>query len=261
MSQDSRTGDAEPRAGEEDKAHADVGIVAALPMELAPFLDRCERVRKYTGGNFVFRGGIYDGVRIAVGECRGGFANARRVTEALIDAHTPDWVLSCGFSGGLLPEMKVGHIVVPEEIVDIHGQQYHIDLKMPADPARGLFGGRIVTVDEIVRKVDDKRALAEQYGAVAADLESLSVAKVCAERKQRFLAVRVISDDLSQDLPSEILSIYGNTGTVRVGAALGAVWKRPSSVKDMWKLRNDAKRAAERLADFLDGVVKQLTGM
>ena len=100
----------------------------------------------------------------------------------------------------------------------------------------------------------------EKYEAVAVDLESLSVAKVCAEQKMKFVAVRAISDDLSQDLPKEILSIFGSTGTVRVGAALGAVWKRPGSAKDMWHLRNNAKHAAERLADFLDGVVRQLAG-
>lgn len=245
---------------QDDKAHAEIGIVSALPLEMSPFLERCERVRKYTGGAYTFRGGVYDGIRIVIGESGAGFANARRVTESLIDAHTPDWILSCGFSGALLDEMKIGHIVVPDDIVDMHGQEYRVDLKMPVDPERGLFGGRILTADEIVRLVDDKKALAETYGAVAVDLESLSVAKVCAEQKMKFLAVRAISDDLSQDLPKEILSIFGSTGTVRVGAALGAVWKRPGSAKDMWHLRNNAKLAAERLADFLDGVVRQLAG-
>ena len=237
--------DADPQ---DDKAHAEIGIVSALPLEMAPFLERCERVRKYTGGAYTFRGGIYDGVRIVIGESGAGFAN------------TPDWILSCGFSGALLDEMKIGHIVVPDDIVDMHGQEYRVDLKMPVDPAHGLFGGRILTADEIVRFVDDKKALAEKYEAVAVDLESLSVAKVCAEQKMKFVAVRAISDDLSQDLPKEILSIFGSTGTVRVGAALGAVWKRPGSAKDMWHLRNNAKHAAERLADFLDGVVRQLAG-
>ena len=68
----------------------------------------------------------------------------------------------------------------------------------------------------------------------------------------------MISDDCSTDLPKEVLSILGETGAVRAGAALGAVFKRPESIKEMWKMRGDASRAATRLASFLEGVVVQL---
>ena len=89
-----------------DLAHADIGIVCALPIEIAAFLERCNRVKKYTGGEFVFRGGFYDDIRIAVVQSGMGFAKARRATQALIDAHSPVWMLSAGFSGALLQEMK-----------------------------------------------------------------------------------------------------------------------------------------------------------
>ncbi|MEO1995427.1 MAG: 5'-methylthioadenosine nucleosidase [Planctomycetaceae bacterium] len=239
-----------------DRAHADVAIVCALPIELAPFLARCERIRKYVGGHFVFRGGSYDGVRIAVVESGVGYARARRATESLITAHTPNWVLSCGFSGGLTPETKIGDLVVGTEVSDVHGNSLKIDMKIAAQP--GLHTGRLLTADSLVQTVDEKRQLADRWHAIAVDLESLAVAQVCRERDTRFMAVRSISDDLSADLPAEILSVLGNTGSMRIGAALGAVWKRPGSVKDMWRLRETAVQASERLADFLDGVVKQL---
>ena len=89
-------------------------------------------------------------------------------------------------------------------------------------------------------------------------MESLAVAQVCRERGSAFWPYRVVSDDLSNDLPAEVLSIVGPTGTTRLGAALGAIWKRPDSIRDMWHLRQSAHLAAERLATFLDGVVIQL---
>lgn len=241
-----------------DAAHADIGIVCALPIEVAAFLDRCERKRKYAGGEFVFRGGVFDGIRIAVVECGMGFARARRATHALIDAHTPKWLLSCGFSGALLPEMKVGDVVMARSICDQHGQELSVDVKVANDPARGLYVGRILTADELVRTGDEKKALAAKYDAIAVDLESLAVAQVARDANMRFLAVRVISDDLSSDLPPEILTVVGATGSLRLGAALGSFWKRPSSVKDMWQLRESAQNAAEHLAAFLEGVVVQL---
>ena len=241
-----------------DTSHADVGIVCALPIELGAFLDRCDRVKKYVGYDFVFRGGRYGAVRVVVVESGTGFARARRATFALIDAHSPKWILSCGFAGALVPSMKIGDIVVANSIGDTHGQLLQIDGAFPADPNRGIHTGRLLTSDTVVRLVEEKKQLAAHCGAIAVDMESLAVAQVCREMGVRCLCVRVISDDLSSDLPVEILSLVGTTGSSRLGAALGAVWKRPSSVRDMWNLRQSAYLAASRLATFLDGVVVQL---
>ena len=67
----------------DDPAHADIGIVCALKLEVDPFLDRCDRLRKYTGGDFTFRGGLcgadYE-IRVAIVESGTGVARARRAT-------------------------------------------------------------------------------------------------------------------------------------------------------------------------------------
>ncbi len=246
-----------PEQIEPDLAHADIGIVCALHMELGPFLNRCEKVRKYTGGDFTFRGGRYDKIRVAVVESGVGFERARRATRALVDAHSPPWILSCGFCGALRPGMKRGDVVMADSVADTHGQMLAFDLKMPPPPP-GLHIGRLLTADHIVREIDEKRDLAERFGAIAVDMESLAVAQVCRDTGTKFLAVRAVSDDLSADLPPEVISVTGTTGSKRLGAAIGALWNRPSSIKDMWRLRGDAQHAAERLADFLDGVVVQL---
>ncbi|QDU38773.1 5'-methylthioadenosine/S-adenosylhomocysteine nucleosidase [Maioricimonas rarisocia] len=241
-----------------DKAHADIGIVCALKMELGPFLARCDRVRKYVGGKFVFRGGFLGDARVAIVESGAGFAKARRATQALVDAHTPDWVISAGFSGALRDEMRIGDIVVANSIVDTHGHELSVDMNMEADPEHGLHVGRLVTADEIVRTIDEKRALADRTEALACDMESLAVAQVCQETRTRFMAIRSISDDLSRDLPAEVLTVLGGSGSIRAGAIAASLIKRPSSVSDMWKLREQAQTAADKLSRFLDPIVEQL---
>jgi adenosylhomocysteine nucleosidase len=253
---DRPAGSGEVAAG--DPSHADIGIVCALPMEMAAFLARCERVRKYSGANFVFRGGKYDGIRIVVVESGTGQARARRATHALLDAHSPKWILSCGFAGSLVPSIRVGDVVVADSIVNDQGQILTIDVGFPADPNQGIHIGRLLTQDAITRLVSEKQLLASRHSAIAVDMESLAVAQVCRERGTRFLGIRVISDDLSSDLPIEVLSLVGPTGTTRLGAAMAAMISRPSSISEMWRLRNSAKIAAKRLATFLDGVVVQL---
>ena len=241
-----------------DNSHADVGIVCALPIELGAFVARCKRVRKYVGSNFVFQGGTYGNIRVVVVTSGTGFARARAATQALLDAHSPKWLLSSGFAGGLVPSIKVGDIVVANCIADAHGQSLAIDVGFPSDAERRIHVGRLLTCDTVVRLVEEKRELGQRYEAIAVDMESLAVAQVGRERGVRFLSVRVISDDLSEDLPPEVLTLFGATGTRRMGAALGAIWKRPDSVRDMWKLRQTAHFASGRLATFLDGIVTQL---
>ena len=243
---------------ENDPAHAEIGIVSALPIETGPLMSRCDRQRKYRTGRFQLRGGRYDGIRLVLIETGLGFARAREATELLIREHTPDWVLSCGFSGALSSDLAIADIVVADLIRDMHGNELRIDIQMPPGPR--LHVGPILVSDQMIRLVEEKQALFERFGCVAVDMESLAVAQVCQEHSRRFLAIRAISDDLSVDLPPEILSIMGDTGGVRLGATVGAIWKRPSSLKDMWTLREKANRAAARLADFLDGVVHQLAG-
>ncbi len=243
---------------EVDLAKADIGIVAALPMEAAEFLRRCERVRTYSGGDFTFRGGTYDGIRIVVVEAGAGQARARRATQALMEAHHPAWVLSCGFAGGLKTDLKRGDIVVGTSLVAVDQPEIQLEFEMPADPQKGLHVGRMLTVDAIVRTAAEKQALGKQFDALTVDMESYAVAALCKDLHQRFFAVRVLSDDASTDLPEEVLSLLGSTGATRFGAVVGALWKRPSSAQDMLQLREGANHAAKKLADFLDGIVKQL---
>ncbi|MBX3450044.1 MAG: 5'-methylthioadenosine nucleosidase [Planctomycetaceae bacterium] len=241
-----------------DLAHADIGLVAAMSMEMAPFLARCERVRKYVGRDLTFRGGRYDGVRVVVVESGAGRVRAEKATHALLDAHSPHWVISSGFAGGLSDAARAGHIVVADSVVNASGEQLSLDTHMTSDPARGLHVGRVYTTDAIVRTVSEKRSLAANSGAIAVDMESFAVARVCRERQVRCLVIRALTDDVTADLPQEALTLFGETGTVRFGAVVGSLLKRPGSASDLWKLREQGQRAAAALATFLDGVVIQL---
>ena len=48
------------------------------------------------------------------------------------------------------------------------------------------------------------------------------------------------------------------SGTYRIGAALRAVWNRPSSVKEFWTLHEQALEAADRLAKFVARCLSEL---
>jgi hypothetical protein len=39
---------------------------------------------------------------------------------------------------------------------------------------------------------------------------------------------------------------------------VGALWKRPGSYKDLWRLRQNAHLAGDRLGQFLVSMIKQM---
>jgi len=247
-----------PPGSPDDASRADVGIVCALPLEPAAFLKRCEHVRKYTGGRFVFRGGKLAHVRVAVVETGPGATLAARGARALIDAHHPGWIISAGFSGALQPTLKLGDIVVATGIHTADGRDLSLDLKYEPDPQRGIHSGRLLNCERIVRTVEEKRRLAESSGCLAVDMESFAVADACRATGHRFLAIRTISDDMSKDLPAEAIAIFSADGFKRWGVVAGSLWNRPGSASDLWQLREQAATAADSLAAFLPEIIQQL---
>jgi adenosylhomocysteine nucleosidase len=171
--------------------------------------------------------------------------------------------VSAGFAGALREDLRRGHIVMADSVTDLAGRSLQVGLTM--DPqtvtaTRGLHVGRVLTVNQIIRTVAEKRALGEAHGALACDMETTAVAEACRRHKTRFLSVRVISDALDDELPPELEALVNQKSTAgRLGAAAGAVFRRPSSVKDMWRLKEEAIKASDRLAKFLESVLRQLS--
>lgn len=237
----------------------DVGLVFALPQESGAFVDLLSGVVTTRGRGFVVRTGMLGERQIAVVEAGAGREAAARGTRALIGGHRPLWVISAGFAGGLHADLQRGDFVLANEIDDVSGRRLSIDLKAEADPRTRVHVGRLLTVERLVRGAGEKQSLGREHGALAVDMESWAVGDVCRQDKVRFLAVRVISDAIDEELPAELDSLVSQKTTAgRLGAATGIIFRRPSSVKDMWRLKEHAMESADRLAQYLKQIIEQL---
>ena len=84
------------------------------------------------------------------------------------------------------------------------------------------------------------------------------MAELCRQQRVRFLAVRVIREACAA-LPPEVGNLARQSSWPgRVGAVTAALFRRPSSLSEMWQRSEDAIVAGERLGQFLAGVVDQL---
>jgi adenosylhomocysteine nucleosidase len=180
----------------------------------------------------------------------------------VIAAHRPGWVIAAGFAGGLTAKLQRYHIVMADSVADTKGNRLSIDLKV--DPTSlenspGVHVGRLLTTDGIIRRPEEKRNLGEEYQALAVDMETSAVAQVCRGQHVRFLAVRVISDPVDETLPEDVERMLGQqTGAAKMGAVVGTLWRRPGSFKDMFRLKEQAITASDRLGKYLASTLSQL---
>jgi adenosylhomocysteine nucleosidase len=239
----------------------DVGFVFALGTEAAGLEDLLGNPRTLRGNGFRATLGWIEGRRVGLVVSGMGRQAAQRATEALIDGHAPRWVVSAGFSGGLCPGAKIGDIVLAEEVCDCGGNRLPVELKIDRDSARHprLHLGRILTADRLICLPDEKMAMGRQHEAVAVDMESMAVAQACRHGETPFLAVRIISDDVEEELPA-FLDRYARQRSLagKTGVVLAALLKQPSHLKTMYKLREDSLLLGDRLARFLVSLVREI---
>ncbi|GIW87471.1 MAG: hypothetical protein KatS3mg108_1795 [Isosphaeraceae bacterium] len=231
---------------------ADVGIVAAIPIEVDPFLNLLQDRRRYRVERHLVHEGELDGRLIVLTITGPGQPAARRGAERLISGHRPRTLLSVGFAGALKEDLVRGQTICPLEVADPSGERIRCGPSLAGEPPEGLLlAGRLLSVGQVVRTAADKAALRRQSGADLVDMETYAVARLCVERGIRFASLRAISDEAGENLPPEILSLVGPTGGYRVGAAFGAVLKRPRSLMTLLELRDRANHVADRLATAL----------
>ena len=240
----------------------DVAIVFTLGIEAGGLADLLTDVVTMRCSTFVEHVGKLNGRPIVLVETGTGADAAAAVTREAIALHKVSWIIAAGFGSGLRTELRRGHILMADEIADVHGQHVSVDLHVRRDSLTSntsLHVGRLLTVDHVLHEAEEKHRLGSNHDAMACDMESLGVATECHRQSVRFLSVKIISEGVDDALPKEVERVIGQkTIAGKLGAAAGALWNRPSSVKDMWQLKEDAIKMSDRLAKFLIGVVGNL---
>ncbi len=237
-------------------------VIFALGSESGGLEDLMDDLVTVRAQGFTVRLGQLHSRRLAVAISGAGRKAAAHAAEAVLRGHRPPLVISAGFCGGLDPQLRRHDLFMAERIVDAEGRELDLPTKLELAalrlPAR-LHVGRLVTVDQVVRRPADKRALGQARQALAADMESLAVAEVCRREGAACLVLRVVSDAVDDELPAEVAGLARQkTTAARFGAALASVWSRPGSLKDMVRLKENALVASDRLAKLVAEAVGQL---
>ncbi len=252
-----------PPPAVDDSAHVpshavDVGIVFALSVEADAFERLIEDRREVQGAQFAFATGVAAGRRVAW--CISGVGRVAAATAArqLIDGHHPRLIVSAGFAGGLDPDLRRGSAVRPEVAVMDHAARR---ITLAAAPRPHSEPLTIVTVDAVAATVEMKQSLAARTGSQLVDMETFAVAEVTAAAGLPCAAVRVISDDARETLPGEVAALSAPQSPLRrLGAAIGAVGRRPAAAVDLWRLWERSVIDSRTLADAVVDAIRVWPG-
>jgi len=170
---------------------------------------------------------------VILAQCAIGKVNATMALQWLIDRHAPDVLLNFGSSGAIAPQLRVGDVVIADQVVpydvgvflergfvttgnELPNRGHAHWRVFPADPrlvhlaqkateraklasSDGNRPGRawvgtIASGDQVIFADEQKRWLHETFGALAVENEGAAVAQVAAAHGLPWLVLRGISD-------------------------------------------------------------------
>ena len=224
------------------------GIVFAVDIEADAFARLATDQREIQAAGLVVHEATIGGRRVAWAVGGVGSAAATRAARLLVAGHRPQLLVSAGFAGGLDPTLPRGSVVRPTRVVSADHQAHVLGLLAPPDAPPVT----ICTAERIVRTPAEKRDLAARTGAAVVDMESFAVAAVAREAGLPCAGVRVVSDAADDELPPVVAGLARPQSTLRrLGAALGAVGRRPRTAVDLWRLWEHAVVDGRTLAGAL----------
>ena len=192
----------------------------------------------------------------------------------------PKLVLTCGFAGGLNPDLKPGDVVFElakapltpslsppggERVSARTGEGSNEDMRSESEPthvgcyeklvAAGAKPAKFFCTDRVATTIAEKRKLRDETGADAVEMESAAIHAVCAERGIPCATVRVISDTANEDLPLDFNVLAKPDQSLDYGKLFLAIARSPGKIGSLMKLQRQTRFAAERLAEVLAKVL------
>jgi adenosylhomocysteine nucleosidase len=233
-----------------------IGIIAALMQEAAPLIRGLDEPRYTPIGPYPAHRGTVSGRPVTVvisGEGRKAAGGA----EALIEAARPDLIISVGYAGGLIEGIGAGSVVVSNELVDDAGGREVFPTPGRFVPPAGGVWGVVLTSRRFIFAVDHRRELSDRFGAVAVDMESIHIGRIAREAGIGFLVVRVISDDLSAELP-HMGSVMTEEGRLHIRRAIPYFLQHPGTIIPFIHFVGNLDAHADTLNRYLTEVIGSL---
>lgn len=175
-----------------------------------------------------------------------GARNAEQSVKTALATEKPGMVISCGFAGGLRPDLATGMVVFGGALDPALEKKL---LRAGAQRVLFHFAERVATTSK------EKRNLRELTGADAVEMESKAICDLCAERNIPSAIVRVVLDTVEDDLPLDFNALLNEEQRIDGLKLAGVLLKSPGKIRALLRLRKQSDSAAKRLAAVLGAIL------
>jgi adenosylhomocysteine nucleosidase len=167
--------------------------------------------------------------------------------------YRPKALIFAGFAGALDPALRVGDVLLADEVVDGAGGRWPTTWPGVLPESHWeppLHRGRLLSTPQLIATPDEKAHLAKTHQAWAVDMESAVFAERCTGAGVPFGCLRAVSDDAATSLSPALVHLL-SAGRVAPLRLVSAVARRPSLVPELMRLGRDTRHAARQLAAAL----------
>ncbi|MDB6027248.1 MAG: hypothetical protein JWM68_3471 [Verrucomicrobiales bacterium] len=178
-----------------------------------------------------------------------GRKNAGESIRAAIEVVRPSLVLTCGFAGGLNPELPTGAIVFDEDMDAGIGEAL---LALGAIPAKFYCAKRVAVT------VKEKEQLWQSTGADVVEMESSVIRNICKQLDIPSATVRVISDAADEDLPLDFNALMTTDDKINYGKLAWTVMTRPNKIPKLIQFQRVTLLTAQKLAGVLNDLLARV---
>ena len=158
-------------------------------------------------------------------------------------------VISVGLAGGLSPLLKVGEVVIADQVIQDRETWRCSDAWRVALAAKlvGAHQGSVAASNTILENAKAKAALYEDTGALTVDMESAVAGRFAAARHLPFAVLRVVSDDAAHALPPAALVAMKPDGGIALSRVLGSLLRHPLQVGGLIRTARASNKAFKEL--------------
>ena len=220
-----------------------VAMLAPMRPELAPLVKKIPLHRVEGDPAYSHIGTIGD-VEVVAAITGIGTRPATEVAERVLSAVDIDHMMIVGIAGGVGPSVEIGDLAVPEVVtVEAGGPEYR------ATPLGITPHGTIITSDQFGYEPDEIQQFIKR-GVIGVDMETASIAAVCAKHNTPWTAFRGISDRGDDDtVDKRVLELGGTDGSVNFPALIRYLLPAPWRIRHLANLARGTKLATNAAAD------------
>ena len=224
-------------------------VTFALPTESSAFIRLLRNVRR---DGPVVRGNVeHRTLDICVVHTGVGATRCEERLGNFLRAETPEFLIASGFCGGATDDLHPGDLVIADNASDLSRKARSI---LP-----GALVGKIHSSDWIVDPAVDRYEIGREHGAMAIDMETKTIKRLCAARSIPVLALRVISDSPGAPFPAPPNVLFDiEAQRTKFTALLAHLARDPASAVRLAQFSRQITRAKTKLADALCAVIHAL---